>query len=80
MMGEKTPRQIRMEIANAFAAKGEDVIVELERMIRELKSESKPDKKEIDNLLLLRDALAKGSAFKGRRRRASTRPQSKSTR
>jgi hypothetical protein len=80
MIGDKTPRQIRTEIANAFAAMGEDVVVELDRMLRALKSESKSDKYEIQNLLLLRDALAKGAAAKRRQRRASTRAHSKSAR
>jgi hypothetical protein len=73
MMDDKTPRQIRDEIVAAFATKGENPIEELDRLARRLKRRAKPDKKEIENLLLLRDALAHASRArpvrKGRRRR-----------
>jgi hypothetical protein len=73
MMDDKTPRQIRDEIVAAFASKGQNPIDELDRMARRLERGSKPDKKEIKNLLLLRDALAHASRArpvgKGRRGR-----------
>jgi hypothetical protein len=73
MMDDRTPRQIRDEIVAAFASKGENPIEELDCLARRLKRRSKLDKKEIENLLLLRDALAHASRArptgKGRRSR-----------
>ncbi len=80
MMDDATPRQIRARITKAFTSKGEDPLAELERMVRKAKGEAKPDKKEIENLLLLRDALAKGSRNKRVRARRKTPSRSKTAR
>jgi hypothetical protein len=59
MMGDKTPRETRDAVRKAFARTGRDAIQWLERELRRLEKQPKPDASVIKSLERLRDALAK---------------------
>lgn len=58
MMGRKKLSDLRKEVRAVFAKAGVDPGQVLDRMIRQLERRRKPDSREIESLLRLRDALA----------------------
>ncbi len=58
MMGRKKFSEIEKEVEQAFAKSGCDLEAAIERELRKLERARKPDPKEIETLIQLRDALA----------------------
>jgi hypothetical protein len=74
MMGDKTPRESREEVRKAFARTGRDAVRWLEKELRRLEKQPKPDPGVVQSLGRLLDALAK-EAKNPRSSRRRTRTQ-----
>ena len=75
MMGTKKLSTIYQELREAMAAEKENPILSLDREIRKLKRNPKSGQKDLQSLLLVRNALARAVAAKPKKGASRPRPK-----